>query len=170
MLAELLSRHRAARPELKTVFENHKDRVFTVALVCLEGDRAAAEDAAQEVFVRLAGRLWQFRGEARLTTWLHRVTVNICRDELRRRRRSEKQLPDPEPPPTDSFIARRELHEAIESLPETLRTPILLRYFHELSYDEIATQLGCPTGTVATRLHRGLKQLAKRLGEEETEP
>ena len=83
--------------KLKAVFEKHKDRVFTVALVCLEGDRAAAEDAAQEVFVRLAGRLWQFRGEARLTIWLHRVTVNICRDELRRRKRSEKLLSPPEP-------------------------------------------------------------------------
>jgi RNA polymerase sigma-70 factor, ECF subfamily len=155
--------------KLKAVFEKHKDRVFTVALVCLEGDRAAAEDAAQEVFVRLASRLWQFRGEAKLTTWLHRVTVNICRDELRRRKRSEKQLPHPEPPPADAFIARRELHEAIESLPESLRAPILLRYFQDLSYEEIAARLGCPSGTVATRLHRGLKLLAKYLGEEETE-
>jgi RNA polymerase sigma-70 factor, ECF subfamily len=108
MLAKLLTRRRAARPEIKTVFEEHKDRVFTVALVCLSGDHAAAEDATQEVFVRLASRLWQFRGEARLTTWLHRVTVNICRDELRRRQRHQKQLPDPEPPHADSFMP----HEA----------------------------------------------------------
>lgn len=95
------------------------------------------------------------------------MTVNICRDELRRRQRRQKRLLEPEPPPTDSFIARRELHEAIESLPENLRAPILLRYFHELSYDEIAETLDCPTGTVATRLHRGLKRLEKCLGEEE---
>ncbi|WP_395143954.1 hypothetical protein [Armatimonas sp.] len=55
MLAELLTRRRAGCPDLKRVFDAHKDRVFTVALVCLNGDQAAAEDAAQEVFVRLSG-------------------------------------------------------------------------------------------------------------------
>ena len=168
MLAELLTRRRAAHPDLKSVFDAHKDRVFTVALVCLNGDQAAAEDAAQEVFVRLAGRLGQFRGEARLSTWLHRVTVNICRDEQRRRQRTQKLAREPQHEvASPEFLSRRELHEAIETLPENLRVPILLRFFEGLSYEEIATVLGCPQGTVATRLHRGLKRLATCLGEEE---
>ena len=169
MLAELFTRRRAARLELKSVFDSHKDRFFSVALACLEGDRAAAEDAAQEVFVRLSSRLGQFRGEARLTTWLHRVTVNICRDELRRRQRAQKLLTLPETTQAEGFTHRRELHEALASLPENLRAPILLRFFEGLSYDEIALTLGCPAGTVATRLHRGLKRLEKYLQEEEPE-
>lgn len=175
MLAELLTRRRAARPDLKSVFDAHKDRVFTVALVCLNGDHAAAEDAAQEVFVRLAGRLGQFRGEAKLSTWLHQVTVNICRDEQRRRQRAQRLTVDtveqqPEVAPSVDFLSRRELHVAIETLPENLRAPVLLRYFEGLSYEEIATVLDCPQGTVATRLHRGLKRLAIYLGEEEIAP
>jgi RNA polymerase sigma-70 factor, ECF subfamily len=170
MLAELFTRRRAGHLELKSVFDEHKDRVFSVALACLEGDRAAAEDAAQEVFVRLSGRLGQFRGEAALTTWLHRVTVNICRDELRRRRRARRLLASPESDTPQDFTHRRELHEAIESLPESLRAPILLRFFEGLSYEEIAATLSCPAGTVATRLHRGLKRLEKFLGEEQDTP
>lgn len=165
MLETLLTRRHRGQLELKTVFETHKDRVFSTALACLDGDRAAAEDAAQEVFVRLASKLGQFRGEARLTTWLHRVTVNVCRDELRRRRRVQRLTPDPAPPLSE-FAPRRELHEALESLPEALRAPLLLRYFEGLSYEEIAAALGCPPGTVATRLHRGLKRLEKYLEEE----
>jgi RNA polymerase sigma-70 factor, ECF subfamily len=168
MLGELLSRRHGRHLELKTVFDTHKDRVFSTALACLSGDQAAAEDATQEVFVRLSNKLGQFRGEAKLTTWLHRVTVNICRDELRRRRRAQRLLP--EPAAQSEFSARRELHEALESLPEALRAPILLRYFEGLSYDEIADALGCPSGTVATRLHRGLKRLEKYLGEEPSSP
>jgi RNA polymerase sigma-70 factor, ECF subfamily len=171
MLDKLLTRRHGRHLELKTVFDTHKDRVFTTALACLDGDQAAAEDAAQEVFVRLASKLGQFRGEARLTTWLHRVTVNICHDELRRRKRAQRLAPDPLPPsPSPEFAPRRELHEALESLPEALRTPLLLRYFEGLSYDEIAAALGCPPGTVATRLHRGLKRLEKYLGEEPSSP
>lgn len=169
MLEKLLTRRHGSPLELKTVFDTHKDRVFSTALACLDGDQAAAEDAAQEVFVRLASKLGQFRGEARLTTWLHRVTVNVCHDELRRRRRAQRLTPEPLPT-SQEFAPRRELHEALESLPEALRTPLLLRYFDGLSYDEIAAALGCPPGTVATRLHRGLKRLEKCLGEEPSSP
>ncbi|WP_395143952.1 RNA polymerase sigma factor [Armatimonas sp.] len=97
--------------------------------------------------------------------------MNICRDEQRRRQRVQRLTVEPQPEvASPDFHSRRELHEAIESLPENLRAPILLRFFEGLSYEEIATVLGCPPGTVATRLHRGLKRLATCLGEEEIAP
>lgn len=150
---------------LRHLFTHHKDRVYRVALACL-GDTSAAEDITQEVFVTLPERLRGFRSEATLSTFLYRVTVNLCRDELRRRQRAGRPIPTSEPPDAlAGVLERRELHTALASLPEELRAPLLLRYFEELSYDEVAETLSLAPGTVASRLHRGLKRLAHLLGE-----
>ncbi|HIF20430.1 MAG TPA: sigma-70 family RNA polymerase sigma factor [Gemmatimonadetes bacterium] len=71
----------------RCVFERCKDRVFSVALGFLKGDHAAAEDVTQEVFVKVLRAARTFRHDARLSTWLRRITVNACTDELRRRKR-----------------------------------------------------------------------------------
>jgi RNA polymerase sigma-70 factor, ECF subfamily len=153
------------RSALKTLFLRHKDRVYSIALGIL-GDASAAEDATQDLFVRLPERLKGFRGDAALTTFLHKATVNLCYDELRRRKRTNITLPTPEnADELAQWIERRELHEALARLPENLRTPIALRYFEDLSYDELAEALKIAPGTVASRLHRGLKLLAKELSE-----
>src|SRR5690242_8636538 len=75
------------RQAFRALFDAWKDRVYAIAVSALHGDRTAAEDITQEVFVRVFTRIGQFRNEAEFSTWLHRLTVNACIDELRKRKR-----------------------------------------------------------------------------------
>jgi RNA polymerase sigma-70 factor (ECF subfamily) len=164
------------REAFRLLFENHKDRVYSVALYFFGGDEATAADITQQVFLKLFGKVGQFRADAEFTTWLYRMATNACIDEQRKRRRF---LPfgDDSPPtgasgthsrPQEDFFARAEVadsvKEAVALLRPKLRLCILLKYFEELSYEEIAVVLGCSKGTVASRLNRGHKILARKLG------
>ncbi len=161
------------REALRALFEAHKDRVYSLALAFFHGDAATAEDVAQEVFVKMATRLGEFRGEAALATYLYRLTANACVDEQRRRKRlvplaGEKEDHDDLAAPAPEGLAERHemaraVQAAIADLPPDLRVAVLLRYFDDLSYDEMAHALGCAPGTVASRLHRGLKRLGRTL-------
>jgi len=156
------------REALRQLFEAHKDRVYRIALAFFHGDAATAEDVTQEVFVKLAGHIGQFRGEAAISTYLYRLVANACVDEQRRRKRSvplaHEENADAAAPDDHERRARaRAVHAAVAGLPPDLRLAVLLRYFDELSYDEMARALGCAPGTVASRLHRGLKQLGRAL-------
>ncbi len=152
----------------RRVFEQHKDRVFSIALNYLEGDHAAAEDVTQEVFVKVFRAARTFRHDARISTWLYRITANACRDELRRRRRIllfgdvptnlETSVDPDEPLEVDA-----KLKAALGRLSPKLRIVVLLRHFDDLSYDEIATALNVTAGTVASRLNRAHKFLAHEL-------
>lgn len=161
------------RDALRVLFEEYKDRVYSIALYSSSGDEMAAADVTQQVFLKLMTRIDQFRGDAEFATWLFRMVVNTCRDEYRKQRRF---VPFPEffgkhGPPAESpraRYARKELLErvrsAIDDLKPKLRWPIVLKYMEDLSYEEIAFVLGCSKGTVASRLNRGHKALARRLG------
>ncbi|HEX8160926.1 MAG TPA: sigma-70 family RNA polymerase sigma factor [Pyrinomonadaceae bacterium] len=165
---------RGDREAFRLLFECHKDKVYSVALYFFGGDEAVASDVTQQVFLKLFTRIAQFRREAEFSTWLYRLTTNACIDEQRRRRRFDP-LGD-EPAPARAFsrgsaedgVARREVRDelqgAIAALKPKLRIAILLKYFEELSYAEIADALGCSQGTVASRINRGHKILARRLG------
>ena len=162
------------REALRLLFEAYRDRVYSIAVYAMGGDVSAAADVTQQVFVKLMTRIGQFRGSSEFTTWLHRLVVNCCLDELRKQRRfvplaefgltktSRRQISQA------TTYARRELagqvQAAIADLKPKLRWPILLKYVEGLSYEEIAAVLGCSKGTVASRLNRGHKALAKRLG------
>jgi RNA polymerase sigma-70 factor (ECF subfamily) len=161
------------REAFGVLFEVYKDRVFSIAVYSLGGDRTAAGDVTQQVFLKLMTTITQFRGNSEFTTWLYRLVVNTCIDEQRRRRRF---LPfgDSDPAsrmedrrPQEKHYARLEIADsvkvAISELKPKFRLPILLRYIEDLSYEEIADVLGCSKGTVASRLNRGHKALAKRL-------
>ena len=161
------------REAFRLLFETYKDRVFSIAVYSLGGDQTAASDVTQQVFLKLMSTIAQFRGNSEFTTWLHRMVVNTCIDEQRRQRRF---LPfgDAEPVsrmedrrPQEKHYARLEVADsvkaAISELKPRFRLPILLRYIEDLSYEEIAAVLGCSKGTVASRLNRGHKALAKRL-------
>ena len=109
-----------------------------------------------------------FQGTARFSTWLFRITANTCVDELRRRRRvvlfgdvPEAMHPAMAPNGDDAFDA--DIAEAVGRLSPKLRIAVLLRYFEDLSYDEIGRALGCTTGTVASRLNRAHAALARDL-------
>ena len=162
------------RDALRLLFEAYKDRVYSIAIYSMGGDRSAAADVTQQVFVKLMTRIEQFRGNSEFTTWLYRLVVNTCLDERRKHRRfvplAEFGLTKTGRPQISqaTTYARRELaghvQAAIAELKPKLRWPILLKYVEGFSYEEIAAVLGCSKGTVASRLNRGHKALAKRLG------
>ncbi len=152
----------------RRVFERYKDRVFSIALNFLKGDDAAAKDVTQEVFVKVFRAAPSFRQDARFSTWLYRIVANACMDELRRRRRLV--LVGDVPPrmhPTVAPIEHAELDAdvtaALGRLSPKLRIAVLLRYFDDLTYDQMAEALGVTHGTVASRLNRAHKFLAREL-------
>jgi RNA polymerase sigma-70 factor (ECF subfamily) len=161
------------REAFRLLFETYKDRVFSIAVYSLGGNQTAAGDVTQQVFLKLMTTIAQFRGNSEFTTWLYRLVVNTCIDEQRRGRRF---LPFGESSPVsrmedrrpqEKHYARLEIADsvklAISELKPKFRLPILLRYIEDLSYAEIADVLSCSKGTVASRLNRGHKTLAKRL-------
>ena len=165
---------RGDREAFRLLFEAYKDKVFSIAVYSFRGDEAAAGDVTQQVFLKLMTTITQFRGDSEFTTWLYRLVVNACTDEQRRRRRffpladSVAMTRVGDRRPQEKQYARAELAEsvktAISELKPKFRLPILLKYVEGLSYEEIATVLDCSMGTVASRLNRGHKALAKRLG------
>ena len=161
------------RDAFQVLFETYKDKVFSIAVYSSGGDRAVADDVTQQIFLKLFTAIRQFRGDSEFTTWLYRLVVNACLDERRRRRRllpwgETVALRNPgEKKPQEKQYARLEVAEAVQSaigeLKPKFRLPILLKYIEGLSYEEIASVMGCSKGTVASRLNRGHSQLAKRL-------
>ncbi len=161
------------REAFRLLFEAHQDRVYSIALH-YSGNDAAAQDIAQQVFLKLLTNISQFTFQSEFTTWLYRMVANTCLDE---RRRWRKWIPLGEATEVprmrsreniETNYARLELSEtvglAISTLKPKLRMPILLRYIEGLSYEEIAQVLECSAGTVASRLNRGHKALAQKLG------
>jgi len=161
------------REAFRLLFEAYKDKVFSIAVYSFGGDQSAAGDVTQQIFLKLMTSIGQFRGESQFTTWLYRLVANACIDEQRRGRRLlrfEESAPMSrieDRRPQERHFARVELAEsvkaAISELKPKFRLPILLKYMEDLSYEEIASVLGCSKGTVASRLNRGHKELARRL-------
>lgn len=139
--------------------ERHHDRIHRLARSVLQND-AAAEDVAQETFLRAYRALPRFRGDASLRTWLSRITVNLCLTQRRREARPPL-APDPalEPPPDQDPAALVEtaqrhaaVRAAVERLPPHYRIVIVLSRVEELPYQEIADLLQLPLGTVKSRI------------------
>lgn len=155
---------------MRLLFETHKDRVFSIALN-FTGNEAAAKDVTQQVFLKLLTSLDQYRSDAAFSTWLYRLVVNACIDEHRRNRRYSDVAPAADRADAsargDEAVYAGEVAAivrlAVGSLRPKLRIAVLLRYFEGLTYEEMAEALGCSTGTVASRLNRGHKQLARKL-------
>lgn len=151
----------------RRLFDAYKDRVYGFALYTLNGDAASAEDAAQEVFVRVYQNIGRFRGDSELKTWIYRIAANVCTDELRRRKRAAVPCAVVAGPASGGDLGRIELETAVRTalaqLPSEQRAAILLKYFEDLSYDDMAEALDCSKGTIASRLSRGLRALATRL-------
>jgi RNA polymerase sigma-70 factor (ECF subfamily) len=164
---------RGDRAAFRTVYNAYKDRVFAIALYALHGNADLAADVTQQVFVKLMNGIAQFRGDSEFSTWLYRLVTNACVDAQRRSKSRPlvvdsdvlETLPDPASP--EKAFARTQTAElvkrAVSALPSKLRLAMLLRYFDELSYEEIAVALNCSRGTVASRLNRGHHLLAKSL-------
>ena len=146
--------------------EQYQNMVYRTALHAL-GSPQDADDAVQEVFLRLFRYKALFESEEHLRRWLLRVTVNHCRDVLkspwRKRRVSWEELPE-----TPVFDKPRQaaLYREVMALPEKYRTVLNLFYYEELSVREIGELLGVGESTVTTRLARARRRLKERLGED----
>jgi len=159
------------RAALRAIYETHKDKVFSMALYFFHGDVATASDVTQQVFLKLLTDLHRFRGESALSTWLYRLVANTCIDTSRRLKWRILPIEKAEwvaaGGSQEHDIAQSEMAKAIQialsSLPPKFRMAIVLRYFEELSYEDMAKVLDCSLGTVASRLSRGHRMLAKRL-------
>jgi RNA polymerase sigma-70 factor, ECF subfamily len=147
------------------------------------GREEDARDVCQETFLRAFRALPGFRGQAKFSSWLYRIALNLCRDWIRRERRA----PTVQPPedvdvmelaaasePSESIedlVARKDLSRAVERamalLPDEQRTAIVLKEYHGLTFQEIAELLGCPLSTVKTRLYQGLTVLRRELAKGE---
>lgn len=164
---------RGDREAFRVLFEKYKDKVYSTALY-FSGNEATARDVAQEVFLKLFTRIGQFRGDANFSTWLYRMVANACIDQQRKVRRLVPLEPELDlsrhvaRKPQERGFFRREITDAVQGalhvLKPSLRIPLVLRYVEGLSYQEIGDALGCSAGTVASRLNRGHKILAKKLG------
>jgi RNA polymerase sigma-70 factor (ECF subfamily) len=144
------------------------------------GREEDARDVVQEAFLRAYRGLRGFKGQAKFSSWLYRITLNLCRDWIRRERRAPLvQVPEGTDPvdladqrmaaaeSVEELVARREMSAAVAramaELPEEQRTAIMLKEYHGLTFQEIADQLDCPLSTVKTRLYQGLSMLRRRL-------
>jgi RNA polymerase sigma-70 factor (ECF subfamily) len=172
--AALVERLRAGEPPaFEELVRRYQHRVFGVAVRML-GNAAEAEDAAQEVFLRVYRAVAEFRGEARLSTWLYAITSRVCltrlgtgeRQLVREGEETLTRLANGEATP-GAALERSELaaalHRAIAELPEERRIVVVLRDLEGLAYEEIAGALDLPLGTVRSRLHRARMDLKEKL-------
>ena len=142
-------------------------------------DAEEAQDAAQEVFIKIYKNINSFRGESSVSTWIYRITRNVCCDILRKRKNTnvisldfeDKEGHKNEPQdlsPTPSEVAEKNerdefLRKSIASLDEVYKTVITLYDIEGLSYEEIAEVMKCPVGTVKSRIYRARDALRKLL-------
>jgi RNA polymerase sigma-70 factor (ECF subfamily) len=146
------------------------------------GDRTQAKDLAQEVFLRIWQSAKGYEPKSKITTWIYRITINLCLNELKsaRRRRwfqflrpdedneeaAEDLLPDRSPSAEDLLLAKernRQISDALQSLPSNQRMALILKRYDDLSYQEIAQILGCSVSAVESLLVRAKRILQEKL-------
>ena len=172
--AQLVDRLRRGDPRaFEELVIAYQHRVFGVALRML-GSRAEAEEAAQEVFLRAHRAIADFRGDAKLSTWLYAIASRLCmnrltsgeRRVLREGEETLARIPSGHASPADE-LERSErdaaLHRAIAELSDERRMVVVLRDLEGLSYEEIASALDLELGTVRSRLHRARMDLKEKL-------
>ena len=175
---------RAARGDVEAftqLVREHSELVYRVALRMLGNDDA--QDASQEVWIRVWRNIKKFRGESAFSTWLYKITVNTCLSTRRREQAREARefsdelsyLPIPpsyEDDPEDAALARErreELLRALERVRAEHRAALVLRHMEGLSYAEVAEILDVPDGTAKGWVNRGRSALLVALSEEESE-
>lgn len=171
---ELLARaQQGDRDAFSDLVRLHQDEVYTLALR-LVADRELAADISQEAFVRAWRALPNFRGEAKFSTWMHRITVNVAWTQRRKQRRHRADPIDesfiepvaetisPERA-AESAAIRGRLRDALDGLPKPTRAVVVLKDVYGWTHNEIADHLDISVTAAKVRLHRGRKQLRDRL-------
>ncbi len=153
-----------------TLVQRHKEKVRNIIYLTL-GNNDQVDDIAQEVFLTVYKNLNSFRFESQFTTWLYRITVNKCKDYLRKIKIRNIFSPIKENenelgynPNSDDSDIKEIVHKAISKLPDKLRIPLMLKDIEGLSYQEISESIQCEIGTVKSRIFRareGLRALLK---------
>jgi RNA polymerase sigma-70 factor, ECF subfamily len=167
-----------AQVQFEEVVREHQQFVFRT-LARLTGAGGHVEDLAQEVFLRLYRGLESFRGEAKLTTWLYRITLNVAQDEWKRRKKEQANTSFDDPDAcwaerisggdgdAEQILTQRQamaaVNEALGELSENERAVIVMFHQEECTYEQIALVLKLPLNTVRTHLHRGRQKLKERL-------
>ena len=176
---ELVARSTGGDPESFNLLIKRWERPIYALAYRTIGREDDARDVVQEAFLRAFRGLGGFKGQAKFSSWLYRITLNLCRDWMRRQRRAPVVLTpvgvdlvelagESEGVETaDAAVARKDLSRAVARamsvLPEEQRAAIVLKEYHDLTFQEIADLLGCPLSTVKTRLYQGLTVLRKEL-------
>lgn len=163
---------------LEEIYHRYVRRVFGLCRYMLDS-RESAEDATSEVFLKLQRSIESYDGSIPFPRWLLRVAGNQCIDALRHRKRGRQVIVEAEagvavieaassvPSPLGAVLStedRAQVRDAIARLPENYRVPLVLRYYSELSYDEIAKQLGLQRNYVAGLIFRAKQELRRTLG------
>ena len=177
---ELVARSRTGDAESFNQLISRWERPIYALAYRVIGREEDARDVTQETFLRAFRGLAAFKGQAKFSSWLYRIALNLCRDWIRRKKRSpiatlpedvelEDLASDTGPTETvEDLVSRRELSELVEAamarLPEEQRTAIILKEYHGMTFQEIADLQGCPLSTVKTRLYQGLSVLRRELG------
>jgi len=156
-----------------TIVEKYEQRVYAISLR-MTGNVEDARDAMQDVFISALRALRSFRGDAQLSTWIHRVAVNASLDVLRKRKRhvaqpleeaGERPSEDIGPEDAAARAARAvEVQRALQAVSEEHRAVLVLHDLQDLDYAETAAALDIPVGTVKSRLHRARSEMARLLG------
>lgn len=165
-------------PDFSEIYQEHHRRVFNLCAYLLNsGD--AAEDAAQEVFIRVQRKIDTYNPEFPLSNWILKIASNYCVDLLRKRGKEKRlfvmdssEALDPsseKPSPLRGLLTSekgKRIRHAVASLNEKFRTPLILAFYNDFTYEEIAETMGIPRNTVATLLFRGKHQLREKLKKE----
>lgn len=169
---ELLDRFRSGEvAAFDELVRAHEDRVFGICLRIMR-DRDAALDAVQETFITVFRKSDRYQAKAAFSTWLYRVAVNTCYDQLRKKKRRRTEpfpasLDPADPLGGDAFAAaelRPDIESALAAVPNEFRSAIVLVDLEGLALDTAAEILDVPVGTIKSRLFRGRKILAQALG------
>lgn len=149
----------------RTLVVRHKEKVRNLVFITL-GDAEFVDDISQDVFISIYHKLNDFRFESKFTTWLYRITVNKCRDYLRKKRVRSIFVPIKDTdteygtgPFSENVDIPNLVRSAIDKLPEKLKEPLVMRDIEGLSYKEIADKLGTEVGTIKSRIFRARESL-----------
>jgi RNA polymerase sigma-70 factor, ECF subfamily len=179
---ELVARSKSGDTESFNQLVKRWERpIFALAYRTL-GREEDARDVTQETFLRAFRALGGFKGDAKFSSWLYRIALNLCRDWMRKERRApvvavpegvevDELAADQGPTETVEDLAARaelgrEVAKAMEFLPAEQRQAIILKEYHGLTFQEIADLMRCPLSTVKTRVYQGLSTLRKQLAEQ----
>ena len=169
METELIERaKRGDRSAIRALYDRHAERVYAVVRR-FAGDDALAEDWAQEAWIRAIRALPDFRGDARFSTWMHRVAVNTALQGQRRRKsRSGREQPMPASLPArgtkePNVLLRMRLERALERLPDGMRRVLVLHDIEGYTHEEVGELLGVAAGTSKSQLHKARARMRELL-------